>query len=144
MNLDLPITDKSRIESLIPQKKPFVMVDELVEFSESKLTSAFTVLEDNIFVENGTFQASGLLEHQAQSVALYTGYQYFKLNKPAPVGYIGAVKKFIISELPKLGDCIITNIEILNEMAGVTLVKIVSELNGNIIAEAEIKTVLKE
>jgi len=88
----LPNSDKNFIESLIPQKFPFVMVSGLVEYSENHLISEFVIKEDNIFVNENTFQASGLIEHQAQSVALHTGYKYFLLGKESPTGYIGAIK----------------------------------------------------
>ena len=143
MSLNLPIQDQSTIESLIPQKFPFVMVDELLTYSETQLQSAFTIKEDNIFVSNGKFQASGIVEHQAQSVALHTGYKYALLGKPAPVGYIGAIKYFENEELPNVEDQLISDVTILNELMDVTLVEIVTKLNGKIIAKSEMKTVVK-
>jgi 3-hydroxyacyl-[acyl-carrier-protein] dehydratase len=66
-----PITDKDFVGQLIPQKFPFVMIDKLLAFVENEITSGLTVPEQNIFVENAVFQESGLIEHMAQSVALY-------------------------------------------------------------------------
>lgn len=143
MEITLPNSDKSFIESLIPQKFPFVMVGEVSEFSESHIISGFTIKEDNIFVHNGIFQASGLIEHQAQSVALHTGYKYFLLGKEAPTGYIGAIKSFETDALPKVGDHLITEATILNEMLGVTLVEIVTKANETVIAKSQMKTVVK-
>ena len=143
MSLNLPIQDQSTIESLIPQKFPFVMVGELITYSETQLQSAFIIKEDNIFVSNGKFQASGIVEHQAQSVALHTGYKYALLGKPAPVGYIGAIKYFENEELPNVEDQLISDVTILNELMDVTLVEIVTKLNGKIIAKSEMKTVVK-
>ncbi|MFP3599663.1 hypothetical protein, partial [Chryseobacterium sp. SIMBA_029] len=90
----LPPSDKDFVENLIPQRAPFVMVNELLEYSENHLISGFEVKEDNLFIQDGSFQASGLIEHQAQSVALHTGYKYYLLGKDAPTGYIGAIKSF--------------------------------------------------
>ncbi|NMR35125.1 hypothetical protein HIO71_13095 [Chryseobacterium aquaticum] len=143
MEITLPNSDKSFIESLIPQKFPFVMVGEVSEFSESHVISGFTIKEDNIFVHNGIFQASGLIEHQAQSVALHTGYKYFLLGKEAPTGYIGAIKSFETDALPKVGDHLITEATILNEMLGVTLVEIVTKVNETVIVKSQMKTVVK-
>lgn len=143
METKLPTTDKNFVEKIIPQKKPFVMVDTLVSFSDSHLKSEFTVPKEHIFVSENSFQASGVLEHQAQSVALHTGYQFFIKNEEAPVGYIGAIKKFEILQLPKVGEPIETEVQILEELMGVTLVKIVSSISGNEIAKSEMKTVLK-
>lgn len=143
MEISLPTTDKNFVESLIPQKFPFVMVSELADYNESQLTSGFTIKEDNIFVSNGIFQASGLIEHQAQSVALHTGYKFYLLGKEAPTGYIGAIKSFEAEDLPKVGDQLVSEVSIMNEMMGVTLVEIITKINGKIIAKSEMKTVVK-
>jgi len=139
----LPSSDQNFVESLIPQKFPFVMVSELTEYSENHLVSGFTINEDNIFVNNGIFQASGLIEHQAQSVALHTGYQFYLLGKEAPTGYIGAIKSFEAEALSKTGDILKTEVHILNEMLGVTLVEITTSINGKMIAKSQMKTVVK-
>ncbi|MCX8522938.1 hypothetical protein OF897_03250 [Chryseobacterium formosus] len=143
MEISLPTSDKNFVESLIPQKFPFVMVSELAEYSESQLISGFTIKEDNIFVHEGVFQASGLIEHQAQSVALHTGYKFYLLGKEAPTGYIGAIKSFEAEDLPKVNDVLKTEVSILNEMMGVTLVEIITKLNNKIIAKSQMKTVVK-
>ncbi|PKF76235.1 hypothetical protein [Chryseobacterium sp. PMSZPI] len=139
----LPTSDKDFVESLIPQRFPFVMVHELTEYSESHLLSGFEIKEDNIFVQDGAFQASGLIEHQAQSVALHTGYKYYLLGKDAPTGYIGAIKSFEAEILPKTGDVLQSEVTILNEIMGVTLVDIITRLNGEVIAKSQMKTAVK-
>lgn len=139
----LPTSDKDFVESLIPQRFPFVMVHELSEYSESHLLSGFEIKEDNLFIQDGLFQASGLIEHQAQSVALHTGYKYYLLGKEAPTGYIGAIKSFEAEILPKVGDQLKSEITILNEVMGVTLVDIVTKLNGEVIAKSQMKTAVK-
>ena len=101
-----------------------------------------TVPENNIFVKDEVFQESGLIEHMAQSVALYTGYQFFLKQQPAPVGYIGSIKSIEINQLPKLNDQIETIVTVLHEFMGVTLVDISSKLNGVEIAKGQMKTVL--
>lgn len=139
----LPTSDKDFVESLIPQRFPFVMVDELSDYSENHLLSGFEIKEDNLFIQDGLFQASGLIEHQAQSVALHTGYKYYLLGKDAPTGYIGAIKSFEAEMLPKVGDQLKSEVTILNEVMGVTLVDIVTKLNGEVIAKSQMKTAVK-
>jgi predicted hotdog family 3-hydroxylacyl-ACP dehydratase len=143
MENNLPTTDQNFVESLIPQRFPFVMVNSIAEYSETELVSGFEIKEDNIFVQNGVFQASGLIEHQAQSVALHTGYKFYLLGKEAPTGYIGAIKSFEAHELPKVGDTLKTEVTILNEIMGVTLVDAVTKLNDEVIASSQMKTVVK-
>ncbi|MFS4472894.1 hypothetical protein [Chryseobacterium sp. T20] len=143
MENKLPTSDKDFVESLIPQRFPFVMVHELSEYSENHLLSGFEIKEDNLFIQDGFFQASGLIEHQAQSVALHTGYKYYLLGKDAPTGYIGAIKSFEAEILPKVGDQLKSEVTILNEVMGVTLVDIVTKLNGEVIAKSQMKTAVK-
>lgn len=140
--LKLPITEKTVVENLIPQKKPFVMVDKLIDFSENYISAGLKIQKENIFVNKDIFQESGIIEHMAQTVALYTGYQYFLKKMPAPTGYIGSIKSVEISHLPKTGDEIETKVKVLQEFAGVTLVDISTFLNGNLLAVSQMKTII--
>lgn len=141
-NITLPILDHDFVGNLIPQKFPFVMVDKVLAFGENFITSGFTVEETNIFTENSIFQEAGLIEHMAQSVALYTGYQFFLKNEPAPTGYIGSIKSIEIFQLPKVNDNLVTKVNVLQEFAGITLVDISVLLNEVEIARGQMKTVL--
>lgn len=134
--------DKDFVQTLIPQRFPFVMVDALYDYSETTLVSGFTIQNDAIFFQNGNFIESGLIEHMAQSVALHTGYQFYLRKETAPTGYIGSIKDIIISKLPKLNDEIRTTVSILQEFGGITLVDVVTKLNDVEIAKGQMKTVL--
>lgn len=140
--LQATIQEKGFIESLIPQKDPFIMVDKLFHFSEKKVISGFTIPAHNLFVDKDRFMAAGLIEHMAQSVALYTGYQYYLKNEAPPTGYIGAIKSTNIIELPKMGQELMTTATILHEILGVTLVEVQVVCNDVVIATGEMKTVL--
>lgn len=141
-HIQLPILDKTFVENLIPQKSPFVMVDKLLFFEENKIIAGLTIPQENIFTLNSVFQEAGLVEHMAQSVALYTGYQYYLQNEPAPTGYIGSIKTIIINRLPKLGENVETTVSVLQEFMGVTLVDIISKVNDEIIGSSQMKTVI--
>jgi len=138
-----PILDKQRIIQLIPQKKPFVMVDSLFEYTELTGKTGFLISEDNILVEKGHFSEAGLIEHMAQSMSLHRGYQGFLsgLDKPK-TGFIGAIKSVEIISLPPVNTKLFTNVEILNEVMSVTSVeaKTTNEA-GELIATSEMKTV---
>ncbi|MCF6297189.1 MAG: hypothetical protein L3J08_04270 [Flavobacteriaceae bacterium] len=135
-----PIID---IKHLIPQKKPFVMVGTLLFFSKSTAVSSLTIEESNIFFYNNVLLESGLIENMAQTVALHTGYDYFLRGEIAPTGYLGAIKKIEIQSLPKLNETITTEVEILQEFLGVTLVEInVFNSKKEKIASGQMKTVI--
>jgi hypothetical protein len=137
-----PLGKKEFVEVLIPQKFPFVMVDTLYSYSETELVSGFTIQNNAIFLNNNSFAESGIIEHMAQSVALHTGYQFYLRKEQAPTGYIGAISKLQINELPKLHDEIKTTVSILQEFGGITLVDIVTKWNDVEIAKGQMKTVL--
>ncbi len=136
------IVDSDKVKDLIPQKEPFVMVDELLTYTEENLKSRFRVASNNIFVEDNHFVESGIIEHMAQSVALHTGYQFFLQNKIAPTGYIGSIKNVIINRLPKTGESLETIVNIVYELMGVTMVNIEVFCGDEVIAKSQMKTVL--
>lgn len=142
MKLIFPITDRNLIESFIPQRFPMIMVDKLISFSEENLVAGLKVSQDNIFVKNNVLNEPGIIEHMAQSVALHTGFDFFLKKQDAPTGYIGSIKKIQIERLPQIDEEIETEVTIIQEFLGVTLVEIVSKCNNIIIASGELKTVI--
>jgi predicted hotdog family 3-hydroxylacyl-ACP dehydratase len=136
------VIDPALIPKLIPQAFPMIMVDDLLAYSNELITAALTVKAENIFSQAGRLTAPGVIEHMAQTIALYTGYQYFLRNEPAPTGYIGAIKSVEISELPLIGETLKTTVTVLHEIMGVTLVKVSTLCNGKEIATSEMKTVI--
>ncbi len=133
---------KDFVENLLPQKFPFVMVDKLFSYDETQIVTGFKVVPDNIFCADGFFREPGLVEHMAQSVALHTGYQFYLKQEAAPTGYIGSISGIEIKQLPAVGDEIQTEVKILQEFGGITLVEIDTKLNGQTIASGQMKTVL--
>jgi predicted hotdog family 3-hydroxylacyl-ACP dehydratase len=127
------------IQSLIPQRPPFVMVDQLLSFTETTAQGRFRIKADNIFLENGEFREPGLLENIAQTAAARAGYISKKENKPVATGYIGSVKNFEIYSLPKLGDELITEITIENQIFDVTIISGKISCNQTVLAQCQIK-----
>lgn len=140
--LKAEITDAGFLMALIPQRQPFIMIDKLMHFSEKKIISGLKVLPDNILSEGNGFTASGLIENMAQTIALHTGYSYYLLQKPAPKGYIGSIKKAEIFRLPLVFQHVVTTVCILHDIMGVTMVEAKVECNGELIATSEMKTAL--
>lgn len=144
--LHQPILDPQRIIELIPQKPPFVMVDSLFEYTELTGKTGFVIPSNNLLVENGRFSEAGLIEHMAQSMSLHRGYQGFLAGQEKPKkGYIGAIKSIEIKLLPKVNSRLTTNVVILKEIMGVTIVEAITRNElGEVIATSEMKTVTVE
>lgn len=139
-----PIRESDFIKKLIPHREPMVMVDALVHYSPLKATSELTIPDTNIFVEDGYFSEAGLIEHMAQTAALYTGYKFYLEQLPVKEGFIGSIKSLNIVNLPKINDTLTTKVHITYEFANMTIVKLITTLGGKMIAEAEMNTVLNE
>lgn len=139
--MHLPIRGEQLLR-LIPQRLPMVMVDTLFEYGEDYVKTGLEVSDDIIFVQQDLLQESGLLEHMAQSVALHTGYHFFLAGQEAPTGYIGSIQNVEMLRLPGTGQHISTDVQIVQEFMGVTLVNIVSSVDQQVIARAQMKTVV--
>ena len=133
------LVTQENITSYIPQKPPFVMIDQLIDTDETTTRTTFRVREDNIFVEQGILREPALVENIAQTAAVRAGYLVQKENLPVMVGYIGAIKDLEIFTLPKINDNLETEIEIKNQVFDVTLIAGTVRCNGIVLAQCEMK-----
>ena len=132
------------ILSLIPQKPPFVMVDELL-FSDDNITrTKFTVSADNVFVINDEFSEAGLMENMAQTAAAGSGNMARIENRPVTIGYIGQVKNLEVFELPKVGDELLTEIKIEVQVFDTSIVSGKVWHNDKLVAQCEMKIFISQ
>lgn len=135
---------KIDVNELLPQQEPFVMIGSLIHFDKRVTITETEVKAGNIFVDNGCFSASGLMENIAQSCAARIGYvNKYILKKSVQLGFIGAVRNFDIISLPKIGDVITTKVEIKEEVFGMTLASAIIKSNDKILATTDIKIAVK-
>ncbi len=130
--------DKINAAELIPQKTPFVMVDNLIEITENCFITEFTINPDNVLINENEFSEAGLIENMAQSAAAGSGYEYLSKNQAVPVGYIGAVKNTEIYYLPKIGETIQTEIRTKNKIGNASIVEGKIFLDKQLIACCEL------
>ena len=131
------------IKELIPQRFPVIMVDTFYGATDSEADTGLTVADDNLFCSEGFFAEPGIIEHIAQSASAFAGYKAKVKNKPAPVGFIGEVKKFRINFLPRTGDKLLTHIRIVSEVLGVSLLTAETKVDGEIAAQCQMKIFIK-
>jgi predicted hotdog family 3-hydroxylacyl-ACP dehydratase len=136
------LVTSDKIHTLIPQRPPIVMVDELLTCDDTRATSCFSIKPDNLFVENGAFSESGLLENIAQTAAAKAGYAFVQAHKPVPKGFIGAMKGIRIQALPWAGEQIETTVEVLDDIFGITLIRGEVYCRKTLVAACEMKIVL--
>lgn len=130
------------ILDLIPQRPPIVMVDRFLGFEDGVSHTEFAVSGDNILVEEGHLTECGLIEHIAQSAAARVGHVFRSEGKEVPVGYIGSVNKFTIDSLPPAGCLIRTEIKVIQEVMGISLIEAECKVDGRHIAGCRMKIFL--
>jgi predicted hotdog family 3-hydroxylacyl-ACP dehydratase len=128
------------VHTVLPQQEPFVMVGSLTHFELTTSTTETRIEESNIFVTDGKFSASGMMENIAQTCAARIGfYNKYILKKDVQVGFIGAIRNYVVNSLPEVGSTIVTKVDILEEIFGMTLANAEIKCNGEVVATAEIK-----
>ena len=135
---------QDNITSIIPQRPPFVMIDELISCNETCSITTFQVKAENVLVRNGKLSEAGITENIAQTAAAGLGYVTLQSNDPIEIGYIAAVKNLEIFAQPEVGDTIETNVTITNRVFDVTIVSGSVECGGILLAKCEMKIYLKK
>lgn len=133
------------IHELLPQQEPFVMIGKLVHFDMVRTVTELTIPADNIFVDNGQFSASGLIENIAQTCAARIGYvNKYILLKGIQLGFIGAIRNLQVNELPKVGETITTTVDVLEEVFGMTLANATVTCGDRVLVTTEMKIAVRE
>lgn len=128
------------VHDILPQQEPFVMIGRMTHFEMQTSTTETLIGDSNIFVDGGKLSASGMLENIAQTCAARIGfYNKYILHKDVQVGFIGAVRNYVVYSLPSAGDVITTKVDIREEVFGMTLAVAEIRNGGEVIATAEIK-----
>jgi predicted hotdog family 3-hydroxylacyl-ACP dehydratase len=123
----------------IPQRAPFVMIDELIKAEGNISITVFTVQEGQALVKDGLFTEAGIVENIAQTAAAGAGYHAVEEGKSIPVGFIGSIKDLLVHELPDAGDTITTEVQFLHHIASVHVVRGRVFKMGREIASCEMK-----
>ena len=143
--IDVDFLRSVDIHEVLPQQEPFVMVGALTQFENSLSATQTLIREDNIFVDEGYFSSSGLMENIAQTCAARVGfYNKYILHKDVQVGFIGAVRNFVVHSLPAVGSVIETRVDILEDVFGMTMADAQVRCGEELLATAEIKLAVRD
>lgn len=127
----------------IPQRYPMVMLDEFEPCDEKSARTALTVRTDNLFVDDmGELHEPALIEHIAQSASALAGYN--SQQGEAPIGIIGEVKHFVCHRHPLAGEKIESEISFGFSFGNVTIATGTSRIDGEAIAEAQLKIFMQQ
>jgi predicted hotdog family 3-hydroxylacyl-ACP dehydratase len=139
-----PIVSYPEILEYIPHRPPIVMIDSIYKAEKTSASTGLTVSADNIFCMDGKLTESGLIENIAQSAAAGVGVYYKVNNLPIPIGFIGGIRKLEIYDLPEVNSDIYTEINVINEVFDISIVRGVVHSKKGILAVCEIKVLVKK
>ena len=133
------------IETLLLQAPPFRFVDRLDRFDREEVVTSFTVPADGPLVEDGCLTEAGLVENMAQSSAARIGYISVYIDHvPVRIGYLGQIKNLEINRLPRCGEVLSTTVRLRQDAFGITLVEARVCQGEEMVAQAAVKTALRD
>lgn len=132
------------ILDLLPQRPPFVMVDQLTYFTIETTMTEFKIQSDCIFVEGEELSVYGLIENIAQTCAARMGYINYLNRDSIKLGFIGALSDTEVFRLPKVGELLVTSIEVKEEIFQMTLVDAVVKSNDEVLITTKMKIALSD
>lgn len=131
------------IKRLIPQRRPFMMVDEFEQCNDRQAVTALTVSHNNYFIIcDGSMAETGLIEHIAQSCSALAGAKA-KGDNP-PVGMIVEVKNFCCQRRPAVGERLETTVTFGVSFGNMTLAHGTTTVGGQQIAEVDLKIFVQQ
>ena len=139
-----PLLEGEGLYRLIPQRNPIVMVDTFFRADENGAETGLHIQSGSLFCEAGSLREPGMIEHVAQSAAAFAGYAPYTRGEQPKLGFIGEVKKFRISRLPRVGEFLHTSLRVLGEAAGVTLIAAETKVEDEVLATCQMKIFIKE
>ncbi len=130
------------IKRLIPQRKPFIMVDEFEQHDDNTAATALIIKSSNYFLlPDDTLSETGVIEHVAQSCSALAGCR--STGETPPVGMIVEIKNCQFSRRPLSGERIETLVTFGFSFGNMTLAHGVSSVGGSQIAEMDLKIFMR-
>ncbi len=132
------------VEYYLPHRAPMVLVDGMNNMDDEGGVGELLVVSGLALMEGDYLGEGGLIEHMAQSAALYSGHAYRSRGEEVPVGFITKVSEVDIVRLPKVGETLSTRITIIHDMGYVTLIKASSFIGKNCISSCKLQVFIQQ
>lgn len=107
------------ITKFLPHRPPMLMVSTMPLINDTSVITNFNITKDCIFVQNNYLTEPGLIENAAQTCSAIVGQSYFHINdldgtSNSVIGYISAIKKVVIHDLPKVGEVLVAKAKLVS------------------------------
>lgn len=121
-----------------------VLIDALLACANERTMSQFGVPADSVLVENGVLSEAGLIENIAQTAAAGAGYAYQQQGRPAPIGFIAAIRDLRVGALPPVGTTLTTEVRVQNQVLEFSIVRGTVRASETTFAECEMRIYIKD
>jgi 3-hydroxyacyl-[acyl-carrier-protein] dehydratase len=132
------------LREILPQKTPFVFVDTLKSHTENGSKASVTITQDMPLIKGEKATAGLILEHMAQTASLHKSYAYHSAAMAPPIGFIAEIKNSKINHLPSLGDTIVTEMTVTNEVFNCIIIECESKCKDEVIATCSMKVLISD
>ncbi|MEO9891971.1 ABC transporter permease [Aurantibacter sp.] len=110
---------KIDIKKFLPHRPPILLVSNMPYIDKDSVVTEFNISEECLFVKNGCFSETGIIENAAQTSSAIVGQSYYDTDDYEGVsnnliGYISAIKKATIHQLPKVGDKLVSKAKLVS------------------------------
>ena len=108
------------IKNFLPHRKPMLMATVTPYLDENSVVTHFEIDNDCIFLNSkGKLSETGLIENAAQASTAIVGQSYFDDEDlegvgNSIVGYISAIKKAEVYELPQAKELLVTKAKLIS------------------------------
>lgn len=82
------------IEQLVPHKPPMILIDRMIEATDTACTCEVTITPQTLFIEPAGVPAFVGLEYMAQAVAAYAGYKVYLAGQSIGHGFLLGTPQF--------------------------------------------------
>ena len=127
------------VHEILPQRPPFVFVDEILECSASRAVTLFCPTEGHPLVFAGHLTMGGVVETMAQSSAMLGANEHIGRHR----GVIAVVKDLEIALQPCVGQSVTTEVSLLQDIFGMRLVRAVMSSGDEVMARGTLKLMVK-
>jgi len=143
--------EKINVLDLLPQRPPFIMIDQLIQCDLMSSKAIFTVREDNLFCKNGVMEETGLIENIAQTCAASASFKQFSeyndssiSTTKVKIGVIVMIHSMEMKRRPLAGEVLDTSVTIESTFFPTTMVWSEVHIGDETIATCRMKLLMTE
>ncbi len=125
--------------SWIPQRAPFVFVDTVMDADPSHAVTRFLIKDDCPLAFDKELSLAGLMENAAQTCAVRAGWVQKQQGESVKKGFIGAVKAQTVKRFPQVGETLVTEANLIQEVMNISLIECVTKVNNEVVATTTLK-----